>query len=134
MAAAFEHGQGRVGQEPPVLLAADDGHEAILAPPDDQRRVRHPGKEPAETRVRRSLVLNRVADLEKIEPANEEIDAEVDKLIGPMGEDGERFRALFAGEEGRGTIRRNLVTQKTFDRISAIAAGEAGAEAEEATV
>jgi len=92
-------------------------------------------REAAETRVRRSLVLNRVGELEKIEPANDEIDAEVEKLVGPMGEDGERFRALFAGEEGRQTIRRNLVTQRTFDRISAIAAGEveAEAEAEEAT-
>ncbi|MBI5946814.1 MAG: trigger factor [Chloroflexi bacterium] len=90
-------------------------------------------RETAETRVRRSLVLNQVAELEKIEPTEEEVEAEVDKLIGPMGEDGERFRALFAGPEGRATIRRNLVTQKTFDRISAIAAGEAEAEAEEAT-
>jgi hypothetical protein len=41
-----------------------------------------------------------------------------------MGDDAERFRQMFASEEGVATIRRNLLSRKTLDRLAAIAKGE----------
>src|SRR2546422_4339236 len=51
VAAPLEHSEVSVGQEPPVLLAALDGHDAILAAPDDQGRIRHAGQKVRQTGV-----------------------------------------------------------------------------------
>lgn len=81
-------------------------------------------REAAELRVKRSLVLNELAEAEGLAVTAEEIDEELDSLVGPMGEDSERFRQMFASDEGVATIRRNLLSRKTLDRIAAIAKGE----------
>lgn len=81
-------------------------------------------REPAELRVKRSLVLNELAEAEGIDVSAEEIDQELDSLVAPMGDDAARFRQMFATEEGVSTIRRNLLSRKTLDRLTEIARGE----------
>ena len=81
-------------------------------------------REAADLRVKRSLVLNELAEAEGLAVTAEEVDEELDSLIAPMGDDSERFRQMFASEEGVATIRRNLLSRKTLDRIAAIAKGE----------
>ncbi|MGB4862047.1 MAG: trigger factor [Tepidiformaceae bacterium] len=81
-------------------------------------------REAADLRVKRSLVLNELAEAEGLAVTAEEIDEELDSLVGPMGDDSERFRQMFASDEGVATIRRNLLSRKTLDRIAAIAKGE----------
>ena len=81
-------------------------------------------RETAETRVRRSLVLSKLADVEGIEVTDADVDEELDRLTAPMGDDAARFREMFATPEGIATIRRNRLTQATLDRLSAIARGE----------
>ncbi|MGE3076368.1 MAG: trigger factor [Dehalococcoidia bacterium] len=81
-------------------------------------------REAADLRVKRSLVLNELAEAEGLAVTAEEVDEELDSLVGPMGDDAERFRQMFASDEGVATIRRNLLSRKTLDRISAIAKGE----------
>lgn len=87
-------------------------------------------REAAEARVRRSLVLSELAEAEGIDVSAEEIQGELDKLVEPLGGDSERFREMFGSEEGIATIRRNLLTQKTLERLSAIARGETKEETE----
>ncbi len=89
-----------------------------------EQEFRETWREAAETRVRRSLVLEALAEAEGIEVTAEEIDRELDALVAPMGDDAERFRQLFATEEGIATIRRNLLSRKTLERLSALARGE----------
>jgi trigger factor len=81
-------------------------------------------REAAELRVKRSLALNELAETEGIDVTAEEIDQELDTLVAPMGDDADRFRQMFASEEGVATIRRNLLSRKTLDRLTAIAKGE----------
>lgn len=81
-------------------------------------------REAADLRVQRSLVLNELAEAEGLVVTAEEVDEELDSLVAPMGDDSERFRQMFASDEGVATIRRNLLSRKTLDRISAIAKGE----------
>ena len=81
-------------------------------------------REAAELRVRRSLVLNELAEAEGIAVTAEDIDEELDSLVAPMGDDADRFRQMFASDEGVATIRRNLLSRKTLDRLTAIAKGE----------
>ena len=81
-------------------------------------------RDAAEARVRRSLALSELAEAEGIAVSAEEIEGELDKLVAPMGDDAERFRQMFATEEGVSTIRRNLLTRKTLERLAEIARGE----------
>lgn len=87
-------------------------------------------RDTAESRVRRSLALNELADAEGIDVSADEIEGELDKLVEPLGDDAERFRQMFATEDGVATLRRNLLSRKTLDRLAAIAQGEAQEETE----
>lgn len=89
-----------------------------------EQEFRETWREAAETRVRRSLVLEALAEAEGVDVSADEINQELDALLAPMGEDAERFRQMFATEEGIATIRRNLLSRKTLERLSAIARGE----------
>ena len=75
--------------------------------------------------MKRSLALSELQDAEGLDVSAEEIEEELDKLVEPMGDDAQRFRDMFATEEGISTIRRSLISKKTLDRLAAIASGEA---------
>jgi trigger factor len=81
----------------------------------------------AETRLRRSLILSEVAEAETIEVADDEIEAEIDRMTSGAGAQAPQLRQLFSSEEGRGTIRRNLLTRKTLARLVEIASQDDGA-------
>ena len=81
----------------------------------------------ADTRVRRALAVSKLTEAEQIEVTLPEIDAEIDRIIEPMGENADRFREIFNTADGRTTVRRDLTSQRTMERLSAIAAGEAPA-------
>ncbi len=87
-------------------------------------------REAADMRLRRSLVLSELAEAEGLDVSAEEIEEELDTLVAPMGDDAARFRQMFATEEGVSTIRRNLLSRKTLDRLAAIARGELQEEQE----
>ena len=74
-------------------------------------------------RLKRGLVLSQLTEAEGIEVTPDDIDAEIDKIVGPMeGEDGQRFRELFTSSpDGIETIRRNIISQRTLDRLAEIA-------------
>ncbi|MGD9933106.1 MAG: trigger factor [Dehalococcoidia bacterium] len=79
-------------------------------------------------RLKRGLVLSKLTEAEGIEVTPDDIDAEIDKIVGPMeGEDGQRFRELFTSSpDGLETIRRNIVSQRTLDRLAEIALSAGG--------
>ena len=89
-----------------------------------EAEFRETWREAADLRVRRSLVLQQLQEAEGLDVSAEEIDQELDSLVAPMGDDAARFRQMFASEEGVATIRRNLLSRKTLDRLAAIATGE----------
>ncbi|MBI2766410.1 MAG: trigger factor [Chloroflexi bacterium] len=86
-------------------------------------------REAADLRVRRALALGQLADTEAIDVSLPEVEEELDRLTEPMGEEKERFRQMFMNAEGLSTIRRNLLSQRTLERLEAIATGEAPAAA-----
>lgn len=79
----------------------------------------------AEQRLKRSLALSQLAEVEGIDVTPDEIEAEIDRLAEPMGEEAERFRQMFRTAQGISSIRNTLLSQKTLDRLVAIATGEA---------
>lgn len=82
-------------------------------------------REAAEIRVKRSLVLGQFAEEEAIEVDQEAIEAELDRLVEPMGDGPEtaQLREMFGSSEGTATIGRNLLTERTLERLQAIASG-----------
>lgn len=83
----------------------------------------------AEIRLRRSLVLSQLTGTEDIQVSNEDIDAEIEKMTASAGPQGQQLRQLFGSDEARATMRRNLLTRKTLERLVEIATQEGpGAE------
>jgi trigger factor len=83
-------------------------------------------REASEARLRRSLVLAHFGEAEAIEVTSDEIIQEIGNLAAPMGDESQRFVEMFRSPEGIETIRRNLLSRKTLERVQAIARGEAG--------
>ena len=123
---------------PPVMLDAEvermlhdqAGHQdhgeqmsrylAAIGKTEDE--VREELRPVADTRLRRSLVLTEVSDAENIEVTDEEVTAEVDTLSNAAtGQQSAQLRQIFGSDEGRATIRRNLVTRKTLARLVELA-------------
>jgi trigger factor len=77
----------------------------------------------ADRRVVRSLVLEKIAEAEKIEVDTSEIDEEIDKMVKDAGEKAEEIRNLFGLPQARESIKQSLITRKTVDRLVQIASG-----------
>jgi trigger factor len=85
-------------------------------------------RDAAAERLKRGLVLAKLTEVEHIEATPDDVEAEINRLVAPMGEeDGKRFRELFTSLEGLDSIRRNIVSQRTMERLATIARGEATA-------
>jgi trigger factor len=128
---------------PPVMLEAEidrvfhDNVGHFDSEEDFERYLATIGKTPeqvreeilpaADVRLRRSLVLTRVAEAEKIEATGEEVTAEIDRMATAAGPRSGQLRQVFESDNGRETIARNLVTRKTLARLVEIATQDAAA-------
>lgn len=101
-----------------------------------EEEVREELREQADLTVRRALVIGELIAAEEIEVTPEDIDGEIDSLVGQMGVPGQALnmdaiRNLFDTPDGRASIQNQLLTRKAVERIAEIAAEEG--EAEEGT-
>ncbi len=77
----------------------------------------------ASKRVVRSLVLGKLAESEKIEVADSDIDAEVEKMAQDADKQAEDVRKLFSLPQARESIKQFLIGRKAMDRLVEIAKG-----------
>ncbi len=90
-----------------------------------EEELRNELRPAAEERIRRSLVLAKVIEVEAINVTDEVVDAEIEAMSkGPNGQD-EELRKIFSSPEARDNIRRNMVTRKAIGRLAETARGEA---------
>ncbi len=75
----------------------------------------------AERAVIRSLILDKVREVENIEVGDPEVDAEVEGLALGAGENGDRVRELFSTPSSRDSLRGELAMKKTMERLIQIA-------------
>ncbi len=85
-----------------------------------EEEFRNELKPTAEDMIKRSLVLEKLGEVEKTEVADAEVDAEVERVIQGANND-DRVRQLFDSPSGRESLRRNIYMRKTIDRLAAIA-------------
>jgi len=99
-----------------------------------QDELRDELKPMAEGAVRRSVVLQKFAELEEIEVSAPEISSEAERILQQTSD--ERVRRIFDSESTRETLGRNLYIKKAVDRLLEIATGKeepAASEEEPAT-
>lgn len=75
----------------------------------------------ASRRVVRSLVLGKVAEEEKIEVEDTEIDEEVEKMTKDAGKQAEEIGKLFSLSQARDSVKQFLMGRKTVERLVQIA-------------
>ncbi|MFC1944197.1 trigger factor [Chloroflexota bacterium] len=73
--------------------------------------------------VTRALVMDKVCTEEGIEVAAEEIDAEVERMVGGAEDRAEELMGFFSLPAARESIERDLMGRKTLERLVSIAAG-----------
>ncbi|MEN8614515.1 trigger factor [Dehalogenimonas sp. THU2] len=92
--------------------------------PEDLARQLRPR---AEDRVRRSLILGKLATAENLEVSDEDIDADVERMMATIPEDKrDEQRPYFEKPEAREEIAQILLSRKTIERLKDIAAGKGG--------
>jgi trigger factor len=87
-----------------------DGHKEELRPM-------------ASKRVVRSLVLGKLAESEKIEVQDSEIDAEVEKMAQDADKEADDVRKLFSLPQARESVKQFLTGRKALERLVEIAKG-----------
>ncbi len=65
------------------------------------------------------LLRDKISETEKIEVKNEEISAEIEKLISEAGTNGAKVRAYYKEEHNRDQVWRELIDHKIVDYITA---------------
>lgn len=92
-------------------------------------------RESATERVRRSLVLEALADDQSVEVVNEDIDREIASMAASMGLEKERIQQYLLGDQDRlGDLIARIRTDKTIEKLMAavtVREVDAKAEAEE---
>lgn len=105
-------------------LALEEYLSRIKKTEDELREETRPV---AVKRVTRSLVLNKVAEMEKIEVTDEEINADLEKLV-QGAEDKVEMKERISSPQVRGSMEQLLATQKTIQRLAEIAKGSQDAQ------
>ena len=136
--ATFDYPQVLVERETDVIIREMMGNDAkqyhgyLSRIGQTEAEYREGFKPAAAVRLRRGLAMGKLTEAEGIDVAPPEIDAEIERICEPMAEQRERFLEVFNSPDGRSTVRRDLLSQKTMARLAEIAAGQAPALPERA--
>ena len=71
----------------------------------------------AEKRIRRSLILGKVAEVEDIKVGESDIEAEIERMAGSAGEKADEVRQALGSQAARHSIEMMLLTRKTIGRL-----------------
>jgi trigger factor len=85
----------------------------------------------AEQRLKRNLVLGEVIRDQNLQIDQEEIQAEIETIVEPMGENSEEMRNFFNSPTGQIGIIDSVIMRKALDTLKEIARGEYQPQAEE---
>lgn len=78
----------------------------------------------ATRRVIQTLVLDKIAEEEKLHVSAEEVNEEIDRLVKQAGVQGRELEKILASPQARHSIERSLLNRKTIDRLVEIAEGK----------
>ncbi|MGQ9886998.1 MAG: trigger factor [Aggregatilineales bacterium] len=82
-------------------------------------------RESAEKSIKRSLVLHELERAEQIVVTDEDLDAEIERIVAQFGDRASALRGMYKRREMRENLRNELVSRKLMDRIVEIGRGQA---------
>ena len=85
-----------------------------------EEEFRNELKPAAEGVIKRSLVLAKLGEMEKVEVGAADIDAEIERVVQNSNND-ERVRQVFSSQTARESLGRNIYIRKAIDRLAEIA-------------
>jgi trigger factor len=78
----------------------------------------------ARERIERGMILGKIVDLEELDVADDEIQAEIDRMMEPFeGKEGQELRKAFENDASRSRIAIDLLTSKAVTRLTNLARG-----------
>jgi trigger factor len=80
-----------------------------------EEEFRNELKPMAEDIIKRSLVIEKIREVEKVDVSEAEIDSEIEQIIQRAKD--ERVRQVFSSPQGRESLGRNLNIRKALDRL-----------------
>jgi trigger factor len=92
-----------------------------------EAELREELKPTASQKITSSLVLGKVAEEEKIEVGDSEIDTEIEEMLKNVAENKDELQKSLNTPQSRESVKHLLFTRKTVERLEAIAKGQ-GAE------
>lgn len=87
--------------------------------------LRESTRETAEMRLKRSLAMGKLAELEKLTVDDEELEGEEEVLLAAFGDAPSEMQRFMATPQGKDMVRRDVLTRKAQERLVAIAKGQA---------
>ncbi len=88
-------------------------------------------RDSAITSIKRSLVLGEVVTAENLKVKDSEIEKQIDNILSQFGDQAEGLRSAFDTPQMRESIVNDVISEKVFNRIIAIAKGEEIVEEED---
>ena len=82
-------------------------------------------RETAIARLRRTLVLGKVIEVERLDLETGEVEKRIERLVSAFGDDGAKINKLLSSEAGKRSTAADLLVEKAVERLVAIAKGEA---------
>lgn len=79
----------------------------------------------ATDQLRRTLMLSEIVRLEELTADDEQVNAQIEEIIAPLGTRADEVRASLNSKENRVGIRSRLLANKAVERLVAIAKGKA---------
>jgi trigger factor len=77
-------------------------------------------------RLKRRHILTEIIEAEAVEATDEEIDAEIERVLEPMGERADDMRELLTSEPGKLSVKQDLLVTKAQDLLKTLlVAGDA---------
>jgi len=106
------------------LQRGDQGLEEYLKSVNKTKEELREELHPLATkRVIRSLVLGKIAEMEKVEVSDSEVDAEIENMIKNTTENKDELQKVLSTPQARESIEQLLVTRKTVQLLVEIAKG-----------
>jgi len=95
-----------------------------------EEEFRNELKPTAEDIIKRSLVIEKIREVEKIDVSDAEVDAEIEQIIQRAKD--ERVRQVFSSPSGRESLKHNLNIKRALDRlVEIVTKGEESTTSEE---
>jgi trigger factor len=81
-------------------------------------------REAATLRLKRTLALTKLIEIEHLHVTDSDIDAEIERMAQGFGEQAETFKNMMKRDANRNSVIIELLQNKGFERLAAIARGE----------